>query len=139
MPFSAICDASVAVRWLVDDPLSERALAARGRYELTAPRLLLSETANALRSYVRIGRLPLELAQRHLVSLPHQVEMRDEDEVLPLALGIAADMDHPVYDCVYVALALTSALPFITADARLARKFAGVSGVQFLTLQDWKP
>ena len=60
MPSLAICDASVAVRWLVDDPLSAPAIRARDRYDLIAPWLLMSETANALRNYVKAGVLPLE-------------------------------------------------------------------------------
>ena len=32
-------------------------------------------------------------------------------------------LDHPAYDCVYLALARVRALRFVTADTRLVRKF----------------
>ena len=139
MPSSAICDASVAVRWLVDDPLSAAAIRARDRYDLIAPWLLMSETANALRNYVKAGVLPLELARRHLMGLPGQIELRGEEKLMPLALRLAVERDHAAYDCVYVAMALTLEAPLVTADARMARKFADLPGVDIQTLQDWEP
>jgi predicted nucleic acid-binding protein len=134
---SAICDANVAVFWLVDNPLSDAALAARARYELAAPRLLLSEAANALRAYVRAGLLPLAHAQRHLTDLPRQIDLRDEHGLLPMALSLAVEKDHAAYDCLYVAMAMSLALPLVTADVKLARKFADTAGADFITLQDW--
>ncbi len=35
------------------------------------------------------------------------------------ALALALDLDHPVYDCVYLALAIARDLPLVTADRRL--------------------
>lgn len=137
MPSSAICDASVAVRWLVHDPLSEIAVEVRRRYDLIAPWLLMSETANALRSHVRAGLLPLELARRHLMGLPGQIELRGEEKLMPLALRLAVERDHAAYDCVYLAMAITMDLPLVTADARLARKFSDLPGLELRTLQDW--
>lgn len=133
----AVCDANVAVFWLVDDPLSDVAIQAKRRFEMVAPRLLLSEVANALRAYVRADRLPFSIAQRHLASLPRQIELRDEDDLAPLALRLSVELDHPAYDCFYVAMAMTLSVPLVTADARLARKFEGVPSAEFITLQDW--
>jgi predicted nucleic acid-binding protein len=137
VPSSAICDASVVVRWLVDDALSDVAIDARARYDLIAPKLLLSEAGNALRAYVRAGSLPLDLAQRHLIGLPRQIELRDEDRFMPLALRLAVENAHAIYDCVYAATAMTLSLPLITADVRFARKFAAVPDLRLLALQDW--
>jgi predicted nucleic acid-binding protein len=137
VPSLAICDASVAVRWLVADPLSDAALDARDRYDLAAPWLVLSETANALRTQVAAGLMPAEMARRHMIGLPRQIELHGEDRVMPLALRLAINADHPVYDCVYAAMAMTLAAPLITGDARFARKFANVSDLEILTLQNW--
>ncbi len=41
------------------------------------------------------------------------------------ALDVALRRDHPAYDCFYVALATREAAPLLTADRRLARRFAG--------------
>jgi predicted nucleic acid-binding protein len=35
-------------------------------------------------------------------------------------LAIALDQDHSVYDCLYIATALTEEAPLVTADAKLA-------------------
>jgi len=37
------------------------------------------------------------------------------------ALRIAVQLDHPVYDCVYLALAVETGLQLLTADQRLFR------------------
>ncbi|MDP3403222.1 MAG: type II toxin-antitoxin system VapC family toxin [Brevundimonas sp.] len=137
MPSSAICDASVAVRWLVDDPLSQVAIAARRQFDLKAPWLMMSETANALRNQVKAGFLPLDIARRHLEGLPRQIELRGEQDLMPLALTLAVQRDHAAYDCVYVAMALTLSVPLVTGDARLARKFCDLPGLEMRTLQDW--
>ncbi|WP_298745691.1 type II toxin-antitoxin system VapC family toxin [uncultured Brevundimonas sp.] len=97
----------------------------------------MSETANALRSHVRAGLLPLELARRHLMGLPGQIELRGEEKLMPLALRLAVERDHAAYDCVYLAMAITMDLPLVTADARLARKFSDLPGLELRTLQDW--
>jgi len=127
---SAICDANIAVRWLVDHPTSGFAIEAREAHDLIAPQLLLAEVANALRGYVRAGLLPLEMAQTHLVRLPRQIELRPEDSLMPLALRLSIEHAHPVYDCVYVAMALTLNCPLVTADGKLAKAFAGLRGLQ---------
>lgn len=137
MPSLAICDASVAVRWLVADPLSDAALDTRNRYDLVAPWLVLSETANALRTQVAADLLPVEMARKHMIGLPKQIELHGEDRVMPLALRLAIDTNHPVYDCVYAAMAVTLAVPLVTGDARFARKFANAQGLEILTLQNW--
>ena len=39
-----------------------------------------------------------------------------------LAARLAADADRPVYDCFYLALAIRTGYPVVTADARLHDK-----------------
>ena len=36
------------------------------------------------------------------------------------ALSLASDLDHPVYDCIYLALALERGVLVVTADHRFA-------------------
>lgn len=46
-------------------------------------------------------------------------------EMLPLLTGsleLAIALDHPAYDCIYLAVALKEDLRFVTADASLVRK-----------------
>ena len=41
---------------------------------------------------------------------------------LEAATRIAVALDHPAYDCIYIALAEAEGLRFVTADAGLVRK-----------------
>jgi predicted nucleic acid-binding protein len=38
------------------------------------------------------------------------------------ATRLAIDLDHPAYDCLYLALAIARDCPFVTADERFLRK-----------------
>ena len=42
--------------------------------------------------------------------------------LLEAATRIAVELDHPAYDCVYLALAIDNGCKFVTADERLLRK-----------------
>jgi predicted nucleic acid-binding protein len=58
------------------------------------------------------------------------VPLRDlQDQALDLALR----RGHPVHDCFYVALAAREGAPLLTADRRLAQRFAGDVTVRLLT------
>jgi predicted nucleic acid-binding protein len=50
------------------------------------------------------------------------------------ALRLAIDLDHPIYDCFYVALAMRNQAPLVTADRKLM-ELAGIAGVQ---LELWR-
>ncbi|CAN5244632.1 hypothetical protein BH09PSE1_BH09PSE1_30420 [soil metagenome] len=54
---------------------------------------------------------------------------------MPSALRWAISGDHPVYDCVYLALATREGIPLLTADMKLARKFTNAPGLEILTLE----
>ncbi len=130
---SAVVDSSIVLRWFVLDPWSDAAIAAADRYHLIAPAFLKVEIANALRSQVRFNSMSLDMALRHLEGLRSTVTLFDDDPLLPAALRLAADRDHAIYDCVYIALAMREAVPFVTADMKLFRKFADVPALQILT------
>lgn len=86
-----VVDASVAVKWLVDEPLSDEAakLLEEGLL-LAAPELIYAEVANALDL----------LADAPLI-VPSSMK-----QLMPAAARLAADLDHPVYDCMYLALGI---------------------------------
>ncbi len=135
MPSPAIFDASVVVRWVVDDPLSPAAIEASQAWTPIAPTLLGTEFANALRSQVRAGRYEADWCLLQMGRLVRLIDLRDEREHWPLALRLGLERDHAVYDCVYIAMALSLALPLITADAKLVSKFSGLPGLDLRPLQ----
>jgi predicted nucleic acid-binding protein len=50
------------------------------------------------------------------------VDLRRTEPLLPRAMGLARRLGHPVYDCVYLALAEREDARFVTADQRLLRR-----------------
>ncbi|BBK41064.1 hypothetical protein STVA_10840 [Allostella vacuolata] len=122
-----VVDASVAIKWYVSEEGSEEALAlASGGQRLVAPDLLFAEVANILWRKARLG----QLAEAQLRMVPRHLAMAF-DQVLPCAelagdaVDLAMRLDHPAYDCFYLALALRLNAPLVSADDRLRRRLAG--------------
>lgn len=116
---AAIVDASVAVKWVVNESGSDRArLLSQTRLE--APDLLPVECANILWKKVRVRNLTREEASTRLeVLLRAPVSLAESRRLLDSAFGLSLELRHPVYDCVYIALALRRDIPLVTADDRL--------------------
>ncbi len=117
-----VIDASVAVKWIIDEEGTTAALALRNQ-PLAAPDLLVAECANILWRKVRRG----ELTDQEAI-LAARLLARADIDLLPMrsyleaATRIAIVLDHPAYDCLYIAAAEAEGLPFVTADDRLLRK-----------------
>lgn len=120
-----VVDASVVLKWIIDETGSDAALALKG-HDMVAPAILRLETANVLRTLCQRGAVTQRQARDLfdlLVSAP--VTIIDQDTVLETrALDLALELDHPVYDCIYLALAERTGRTLVTADARFARKAA---------------
>lgn len=117
---SLVIDASVAMKWVLDEPRTEAALALKSEH-LTAPVLWLAETANALWRHVRLGEITAEqalLRMSELQSAP--VALFAIEPHVTTALELAASANHPVYDCFYLALAIHQNTQVVTDDRRFA-------------------
>lgn len=131
----AVIDASVTTRWFIeDDPLHRACLAARETYDAVAPSRVLTETANALWRYVRVGRLSIAAACDAVGYVDDEVVTISDADLVRAAQRLSHDADHSVYDCLYVALAMRIGAPLVTADLRMARKFDGQAGLALLAL-----
>ena len=119
-------DASVVVKWFLTEPQSEEArqlLAPRIR--LHAPDILLVEYANTIWKKVHRREIPdPQPYLAELVSLPEAVTLHRSGDLVDHAARIAVEMDHPVYDCLYLACAHATTSVLITADQRFAKKTA---------------
>ena len=118
-----VIDASIAIKWVVEEPGTSEALILRERAKLIAPDLLVPECANILRKKVRRQELTRDeavLAARLLQGA--EIELFPTRSLLQAATQLAIDLDHPAYDCLYLALALESHFRFATADDRFVRK-----------------
>jgi predicted nucleic acid-binding protein len=53
-----------------------------------------------------------------------EIELLPTRPLLEAATTIASDLDHPAYDCAYLALAAVNDCQFVTADERFRRRVA---------------
>jgi predicted nucleic acid-binding protein len=116
-----VIDASVAVKWLVKEAFSDEAerLLSPEKTRI-APELLYSEAANALWALCRRGEISKEdfaeaIDVLKLVPVTVPSSMR---QLAATAGRLALDLDHPVYDCFYLALGVQEQYPVVTADQR---------------------
>lgn len=133
---SIVIDASVALKWVEDEPGSDNASTLRDE-DLIAPALWLAEAANAIWRRVRIGDITADEAHEDFAELLNApVAAFAIEPLLNDALGLATDLNHPVYDCIYLALAARQNTYVITADNRFvgaaARKLDTTGRVRLL-------
>jgi predicted nucleic acid-binding protein len=116
-----IVDASVAVKWFVHEPLHDEARALLlGSEPILAPDILAVEVANALWVKARRGDLDQATAQRAIAAITGSgvPELRPSSTLVARATQLAHLLDHPVYDCIYLALAASLDDRVVTADRR---------------------
>jgi len=115
-----VIDASVAIKWVIEEPGTPAALALR-RHRLFAPDLLTAECANVLWKKARRNELTAQealLAARLLQRV--DIELAPMRALLELATRLAIALDHPAYDCAHLALAESLSCDLVTADHRLS-------------------
>jgi predicted nucleic acid-binding protein len=117
-----VIDASVAVKWYFEQPGSGIARDIAGRdEELIAPDLIFAEAGSAVWQYVRAGFLgagdAAEIMQKMLLRIDRFAPL---SELVTPALDLAIALNHPIYDCIYLALAQREGAALVTADRRLA-------------------
>ncbi len=121
-----VIDASIAIKWVIEEEGTPQALALRRKARLLAPELLVAECANILWKKARRNELSREealLAARLLQTAA--IELVPTRSLLAAATRIAIELDHPAYDCLYLALAIENDCRFVTADERFLRKLGG--------------
>ncbi|HEY7302463.1 MAG TPA: type II toxin-antitoxin system VapC family toxin [Xanthobacteraceae bacterium] len=118
-----IVDASVAVRWFIDVPGSDKAYRLiEGEDRILAPDLVIAEIASALWKAVRFaGLAPATAAEAIAGAGAGFHELISARTLADRALAIALDLRHPIYDCFYLALAQARTVRLVTADDRLMR------------------
>lgn len=138
---ACIVDASVAVKWFVRGPaemleaeagqILERYCA--GRLRLLVPDLFWPEVGNVLWKAARQGRMSRRSAEEAIAVLKdRRIPTAPTAPLLADAFAIATSYDRTVYDSVYIALAVLSNMPLVTADERLANALAARFPVRWL-------
>jgi predicted nucleic acid-binding protein len=134
-----VVDASVAVKWFIKEELHDQAIAlSELGHELIAPNLIFAEVANVLRRRVRLGHISSEQAARAVRNLGEAFKaIVPIEQVIDSAFQHSADLDHSVYDVVYLICALERPESLlVTSDAKFeAKARAGGFGEKVLSLE----
>ena len=133
---TAIIDASALLPVFVNADTSAAARDFYAAHDLIAPALIVSECANALWKYVRSNEMDLELARTAYSAMFNQIELVPDESLEMAPLELAAEYDHPAYDCFYLALSEQKSLPLITGDKRLVRKFDAASPFDIINIHN---
>jgi predicted nucleic acid-binding protein len=119
---SLIVDASVAVKWFLDEEGCEQARALLDHEAVQAPDLILLETYNAVWKRWRRGEARPPQLRELVATLTRALDALHPLSTLADEAGrLAVELRHPVYDCTYLALAAREGLPLVTADEKLFR------------------
>lgn len=137
---NVVVDASVAIKWFLPEPLSneaERLL--DGGDALFAPDFLLIEFGNITWKKVRLGELARRDGDAALAALRSgPVDFVGTTPLIARALHLAHELDHPLYDCLYLATAEAVAAMVATADRRFFERCSASSvGSRIAWLGDW--
>lgn len=125
-----VVDASIAIKWLVNEPGSESAEELLDDHlgdvtTLCAPEHLIGEVANGLRKLVGRQQLSSQDALDALADLVDlELVLLDSADVWLRTLEAALDWQLTTYDAVYVLTALDRGTELVTADLRLHQSCA---------------
>lgn len=132
-------DASVAVKWFLPEEGSEEALKLLEETpRFVAPELIKVEVLAAITRRVRLGVLPAFEAGRCCADWLGRANstlfvLLPQEELLPQAVTLALQLKHPLQDCLYLAAAMHSGIPLLTADRLFhGRSSDCYSGVRLL-------
>jgi len=117
-----VIDASVAIKWAVEESDADKAMALR-KHRCVAPDLMVAEYTNILWKKVTRGQLSAAQAELAATSLHLSgIKFHPMQDLAAPALKFSIALAHPAYDCLYLALAEHMGCHFVTADAKLCRE-----------------
>lgn len=120
-----VLDASVVIKWVYSEELSQIAQSLRGQFRFAAPQLILAESANILwKKVVRREMSSDEAVLSAQLLARADIELVSLTNLTETATSLAIEIEHTAYDCFHLALCLDRNLRMVTADDKLARKLA---------------
>ena len=124
-----IVDASVAIKWLIEEPDSapaDRLL--DGAHDFLAPELIIAEVISAAWKQRRLGGIDdVQFDDLVIRIADGPIDFRPVRPLARRAAALARELDHPIYDCMYLALAEVEGATMVTADQRLIAAVQGTA------------
>lgn len=119
-----VVDASAMLRLITGHPEAleiERRVAQSSL--VLAPALMLTEVANVLWKLQRAAALPVAADPQGLLRTAAELvdHLEPDRQLQAEALALAIRLNHPVYDCLYLASARREAASLLSCDQRLLR------------------
>jgi predicted nucleic acid-binding protein len=117
-----IVDASVAIKWVTNEEDSEQAQSLLTE-PLSAPEFIYIECGNILWKKFRRSELKghqIVSAYQNLINAP--IVIVPDYLLRETALDMSLEIDHPFYDCLYLALAVLNEQKLLTADIKMINK-----------------
>ena len=118
-----VIDANVGLKWFIEEPRSREArkiLEKGGSF--IAPDIFIPEICNVVWKKVKIQDITAEQGQEIVNNIPMVLDyLVPSSEVAKRAFDLAVQFNHPVYDCLYLALADRESCKLITDDAQLVK------------------
>ena len=141
--FDCITDASVGIKLLLVEPLTDRTdalfahLADDPPSQFYVPDLFFIECTNILWKYVQRFGYSVDAARQNVADLARlPLQIISTAALVEVALDLSVEHGSTAYDSAYVALGQQLSLPFVTADEALVRRFENTDlDVRFLG--DW--
>ncbi|MBB3609786.1 type II toxin-antitoxin system VapC family toxin [Rhizobium sp. BK602] len=122
MTETLVVDASIAIKWVIEEDGTPLAVRLRQNHRFAAPDLLTAECANILWKKTQRNELTAaEAAMAARLLERSNIELFGMRSLLTKATEMAISLGHPAYDCLYIGLAASHNWRFVTADQRLLR------------------
>jgi predicted nucleic acid-binding protein len=135
-----VIDASIVVKWFIDESNSDKALKLREQFilqeiQFAIPSLMYYEVLNALKYSNQFDKIDLQTAGESLENYSFDVFTMKGDYGKK-TIELAMDYDLTIYDASYIALAITLETELYTADEKIKRKLPKALKVAICNLDE---
>lgn len=117
-----VVDANVCLKWFIPEVgMAEAFRVLRSGQKLVGPWILKDEVVSGLVRRVRREELSVTEAREGVTDWLRELQLEtvhliEDQRILTEAAEIGFEIKHPLYDCIYLALAMSLNAPLITAD-----------------------
>jgi predicted nucleic acid-binding protein len=116
-----VIDANVGLKWFIEESRSPaaRKILDKGA-SFIAPDIFIPEICNVVWKKVKNQEITAEQGQAIVSNVPMVLDhIVPSSEVAKRAFALAVQFNHPVYECLYLALAERESISLVTDDVKL--------------------